>query len=87
MTKLAAIKTTKPEEVRIAKRAFFMSLFDLSWRLAATMLGPLFVGLFIDSRISGEGQTFALIGFGLGMVLGALTLRHVVLGMKVEDDK
>jgi F0F1-type ATP synthase assembly protein I len=77
MTKLAAIKTTKDEKVREAKRAFILSLFDLSWRLLGAMLAPLFIGLYIDSKRD-HGQAFALTGFVIGMICGALVLRSVV---------
>ena len=74
--------TTKDNKVRAAKRAFFVSLFDLSWRLLGAMLGPLFVGLYIDSRRSG-GQGFALAGFLIGMIMGALVIRSVI--KKIAD--
>jgi F0F1-type ATP synthase assembly protein I len=76
---MAALKTTDDESARTraAKRAFYVSLFDLSWRLLGAMLGPLFIGLYIDSKRDG-GQTFALIGFVLGMICGVLVIRSVV---------
>lgn len=76
MTKLAASETTDNKEVRKAKRAFFVSLFDLSWRMLASMLLPIFLGLYIDSKRG--GQLFAYIGFAIGMVGGALVMRSVV---------
>lgn len=77
MTKIAATETTKDEKVREAKRAFYVSLFDLSWRLLGAMLIPLFLGLYIDSRRD-NGQLFAYIGFFVGMVCGAFVIRGVV---------
>lgn len=74
----AANKTTNSEAVPKAKRAFFVSLFDLSWRLAAAMLTPLFVGLSVDSRQAGEGQGFAFTGFAIGMIAGVYVMRGVV---------
>ncbi len=77
MTKAAATSTTKHTK-QGAKRAFFVGLFDLSWRLLGAMLAPLFIGLYIDSRQAGDGQGFALGGFLLGMVAGVLVMRGVV---------
>ena len=62
---------------RQAFKTYVLQLFDLSWRLAGAMLTPIFVGLYIDSKNDG-GQTFALIGFAVGMVLGAIVIRSVV---------
>ncbi len=77
MSKIAGVNTTKSEKVRKAKRAFILNLFDLSWRLLGAMLLPIFVGLYIDSHRNG-GQTFALIGFAVGMVAGGLVMRDVI---------
>jgi hypothetical protein len=84
MNKTAANKTTDPLKVREAKRAFFMNLFDLSWRLAGAMLGPLFIGLYIDSRRD-NGQGFAFAGFFIGMILGVFAMRSVVRGLEGGD--
>ena len=82
MTKIAAIETTtdnnsKAKKVRQAKRAFYVSLFDLSWRLLGAMLLPIFIGLYIDS-LRGEEQLFAYVGFFVGIVSGVFVLRSVV---------
>lgn len=84
MTKPADISTSETELTRRARRAFFVGLFDMSWRLGAGMLAPLFLGLFIDSRISGDGQAFAIIGFFVGMVIGVLIIRQVVRKLSVN---
>lgn len=79
MIQTAADKTTtKEKKTRAAKRAFVVSLFDLSWRLLGAMLVPIFAGLYVDSRQSGESQTFALTGFAIGMVSGAFVMRSVI---------
>lgn len=80
MTRPAALKTTRDEKVRDAKRTFILNLFDLSWKMAAAMLIPVFVGLYIDSRRH-NGQTFTLIGFILGMIFSALVIRGIVKGL------
>lgn len=77
MSKAAETSTTKDGPAPKARRLFFVSLFDLTWRLAAAMLGPLFLGLWIDS-LRDKGQLFALIGFGVGMVCGVLVIKNVV---------
>ena len=77
-TKPAEISTSDDELTRRARRAFFVGLFDMSWKLGAGMLAPLFAGLFIDSRVSGDSQTFAIIGFFSGMVVGVIIIRQIV---------
>lgn len=81
MTKPAALKTTRDEKVRDAKRAFILNLFDMSWKMAAAMLVPIFIGLIIDSQRAGDDQTFTLIGFVMGMIASALVIRSVVKGL------
>lgn len=81
---MAALQTTNSEKkTRAAKRFFLVSLFDLSWRLLGAMLAPLFIGLYIDASMAGEGQGFALTGFALGMVSGVLVMRSVI--KKIAD--
>lgn len=81
--------TTSPndEKTRAAKRAFFVSLFDLSWRLLGAMLLPLFIGLYIDSKVAGDSQTFALVGFFIGMVCGTLVIRSIVIKLSQGENK
>ena len=80
----AMTTTSKDTKTRVAKRAFFTGLFDLSWRLLGAMLAPLFVGLYIDSQ-RGHGQVFAFSGFGLGMILGGFVIRAVVLKLSKDE--
>lgn len=77
---MAASKTTNKdaEKTSAAKRSFFVSLFDLSWRLLGAMLGPLFIGLYIDSQRDGSGQGFAVAGFLIGMATGVIVMRSVI---------
>ncbi|MBW3569418.1 hypothetical protein KY385_04785 [Candidatus Parcubacteria bacterium] len=81
MITMAAFKTTNEDldKASAAKRAFFVNLLDLSWRLFGVMLGPLFIGLYIDSQRTGSGKGFALGGFAIGMVLGVVAIRGFVL--------
>jgi len=68
------------EEVRKAKKAFFLNLFELTWKLLGAMLAPIFVGLLIDSVV-GTKKVFALAGFVLGMIAGVLVIRVMVKSM------
>jgi hypothetical protein len=89
MITMAAAKTTNERNVKIslAKRAFFVNLLDLSWRLFGVMLGPLFIGLYIDSQRDGTGQGFALGGFALGMVLGVVAIRDFIVRLSKRSLK
>lgn len=73
------------DKKRAAKRAFIISLFDLSWRLLGAILGPLFIGLYIDSTRAG-GQGFAITGFLIGMVLGVLVMRSVIKKLSEKEN-
>lgn len=77
MTKTAALKTTRDEKVREAKRAFILGALDMTWKMAAAMLTPILAGLYIDSTRD-NGQTFTLIGFVLGMIASAFVIRNIV---------
>lgn len=84
---MAAMTTKNSDDsTRAAKRAFFVSLFDLTWRLAGAMLLPIFIGLYIDSK-TGEGKTYATIGFFVGMIAGAFVIRSIVQKIGKEADK
>ncbi len=80
MTKTAALKTTRDEKVRQAKRAFIVNAFDMSWKMAAAMLTPILAGLYIDSTRD-NGQVFTLLGFFIGMIASALVIRNIVKGL------
>lgn len=82
-SKPADLSTSDNELTRRARRAFFVSLFDMSWRLAVGMLAPLFLGLFIDSRIDGDGQGFAVAGFCVGMIIGVFVIRSIVQKLEI----
>lgn len=91
MTNLAAAKTTKQEEVREAKRAFILGLFDLSWKLAGAFLLPVFAGVILDQ--SRDNTYFTYIGVGLGFVLSLLVIAQMARSgskflaqAKLEDD-
>lgn len=83
-SKPADLSTSDPELTRRARRAFFVNLFDMTWRLAGAMLAPMFIGLFIDSRMSGGGQGFALAGFAVGMIFGVIVIKSIVVKLQKE---
>lgn len=79
------MKQSDDGKVQKAKRAFFVSLFDLSWRMLGAMLLPIFIGMFIDSRI-GHGQVFSLIGFLVGIAGGVFIIRSIVRKLSGRGD-
>ena len=83
MTANAASKKTN--SVKSAKRAFFVALFDLSWRLLIAMLVPIFIGLLIDSK-NGGGRGFAFAGFGVGIICGFFVMRSIVSKLAKQGD-
>ena len=84
-TKPADVSTSDQQLTRRARRAFFVSLFDLTWRLSGAMLLPLFVGMIIDSKVGGNGQTFSIAGFFVGMVFGVLVIRSIAKKLGVNE--
>lgn len=85
---MAASETTTPKDqkARSAKRAFFVSLFDLSWKMLGAMLAPIFIGIYADDKLF-TGQKFTLAGFIIGMILGLLVIRSVVVKISKEPIK
>ena len=87
MTASDASKKTKTiKSVQNAKRAFFVALFDLSWRMLGAMLAPIFIGLWLDS-VFDVGGIFALVGFIIGMVGGVLIIRSIIKKLSDRDTK
>lgn len=77
MVKTSAAKKPDSEKVQLAKRAFFLALFDLTWRLLTAMLVPIFIGLLLDSLFNTD-KVFAMIGFALGIIAGVFVIRSMV---------
>lgn len=77
MVKTTAVKKPDSEKVQFARRAFFIALFDLSWRMLAAMLVPIFTGMLLDSLFKTD-KVFALIGFVVGIVAGVFVIRSTV---------
>lgn len=84
MTKIAALKTTNLERVRTAKRAFFVNLLDMSWKLLGAMLLPILLGAYLDSKFE-TGQTLTIIGVLLSFVAAALVIRSIVKKLEMQD--
>ncbi len=83
MTKIAGIKTTKQEKVREAKRAFILSLIDLSWKLAGAFMIPTLAGVAIDAVREGDGQAFTIAGVIVGFIMALL----VIIKLALESGK
>jgi positive regulator of sigma E activity len=49
------------------------------------MLLPLFVGMAIDSKIGGSGQSFSITGFFIGMIFGVVVIRSIVKKLGVSE--
>lgn len=75
---MAATKTTEQVKVSAAKRAFFVNLLDMSWRLFGAILVPILLGAFIDSKQSSGGQGFTLAGFILAIIFAIIVIYGLV---------
>ena len=82
----ASKKTNSVKSVPEAKRAFFIALFDLTWRMLGAMLAPIFIGLWLDS-VFDTNQIFSLIGFVTGMVGGVFVIRSIIKKLGNEAKK
>lgn len=65
---------TDSQEVREAKRLFFLKLADLSWKLAGAFLIPVFAGLAIDASRGGDSQVFTIIGLVVGFIAAIMII-------------
>lgn len=83
---MAASETTTPKEqkTRKSKRVFFASLLDLSWKMLGAMLIPIAIGMYADDKLF-SGQRYTLVGFFVGMILGVLVIRSVVVKISKEE--
>jgi len=86
---MAAKMTTtgKSEKISLAKRAFFVNLLDLSWRLFGAILLPILIGAYIDSRRGGDGQGFTIAGLLLGVVFSGLVIYSLVKKLMKQAEK
>jgi F0F1-type ATP synthase assembly protein I len=73
---------TNQDKISSAKRRFFMGLLDMSWRLAAAFLLPVFIGLWLDS--GRDSSLFTLIGLVIGVIGSIFVIRKIVSEYSVE---
>lgn len=84
MTKTAAKPTTDPLKVREAKRAFYVNLFDMTWRLLIAMAVPILLGAFLDKKLNSD-DLFTAFGFLLSLVAAGFVIKSTVDKLKPGD--
>ncbi len=79
MTKAADRSTTDkdPDRAQRARSLFFVTLFDLSWRLAAAFLTPVLAGVLADTALD-TGSRWTIVGIVVGVVAAAYVVRQVI---------
>lgn len=80
MSKAAAKKTTTVDDElqqmldsQASKTQFFGATLNLSWRLALTVLIPIFIGLKIDDKFNTK-PSFVLLGFMIAVAGSCYTI-------------
>lgn len=88
MRKAAERSTTDKEPGRAeqARNLFLVSLFDLSWRLAAAFLIPTILGTIAD-RVFGTDPTLTIIGIVFGMITAGYVVKKVIEDLPKGEDK
>lgn len=76
--------TTDKQKIDKAKKQFFAGLFDMSWRLAGVFLIPVGIGLWLDGRGDGSGNTFTLAGIALGVIGSVFVIKKIVSEYSIE---
>lgn len=86
---MAAAKTTnkKSAKISLAKRAFFVNLLDLSWRLFGAILVPILLGAYVDSRRVDDAQGFTLVGLLLGVIFSGVIIYGLVKKIMKDSEK
>lgn len=79
--------TDKSAKISLAKRAFFVNLLDMSWRLFGAILLPILIGAYIDSKQTNQSQIFTIIGFLLAAVFSGLVIYSLVKKIMQETGK
>ena len=79
-------ESVDPNKVFVAKKAFFIALFDLSWKMLAAMLVPIFGGLYLD-KLTGSDKKFAYVGFVMGIIATVLVIKSVVNRLSKEETR
>lgn len=79
MKKAADTSTTDkdPDRADQARNLFLVTLFDLSWRLAAAFLVPTLLGVAAD-RVFGTDPALTIVGVVLGVLAAGYTVRKVI---------
>jgi hypothetical protein len=70
--------TTDKQKIDKAKKQFFAGLFDMSWRLAGVFLIPVALGVWLDGRGDGSGNTFTVAGIVFGVAGSIFVIRKIV---------
>lgn len=85
---MAATKTTdsKDEKSRAAKRAFFVNLFDMTWKMLIAMAVPVLLGSFLDKKLNTD-QLFTAFGFLLSVVAAGFVIKSTVNGINQKGDR
>lgn len=96
MKKAAAKKTTTVDEelqqiigAQAAKSQLLGASLGLSWRLALTVLIPIFVGIKVDNTFNTK-PSFVLLGFMIAVVASIYTISNTVKEinqLQVEQEK
>lgn len=75
MSKAAERSTTKKGRDRASsvRSAFVIALLDLSWKMAAALMVPAFVGLWADGRFGTDGKA-VMGGFIVGIIAALVVI-------------
>ncbi len=75
MSKAAERSTTKKERDRANKApsTFVIALLDLSWKMAVSLMVPVFIGLWADGKFGTDGVA-VIIGFAVGIVSSLIVI-------------
>lgn len=79
--------TKKSEKISLAKRAFFVNLLDMSWRLFGAILLPILLGAYLDSKYNNGGQGFTLAGFVLAIIFSGVVIYNLVRTIIKDSEK
>lgn len=74
-----AVQTTNNggNKTRAAKRAFYVTLVDMTWRMFAAMAVPVLLGSYLDKKFQ-TGEMFTAIGVFLSLIAAGLVIKYIV---------
>ncbi len=84
---MAATTTTEQKKISAAKRAFFVNLLDLSWRLFGAILVPILLGAYVDSRRGDDAQGFTVLGLVSGVIFSGMVIYGLVKKIMKDSEK